>query len=120
MLTCPCLGPRPEPLRLPTSTRGRLARVPVAHWQAERRRWLHPHLHALHVDAGTHELPPDEVSSALPTGDGVHDFGLQAVILLSHLHFSPTGRREVRKKRQEFLVPPTGAPWEGTNSGPGS
>lgn len=48
----------------------------------------HTHLHTLHIDPGAHELPPDEVGFAVPTGDGVHDLCLQAVLVFSHLHFS--------------------------------
>lgn len=46
------------------------------------------HLNTFHIDAGTHKLPPDEVGSAVPTGDGVHNLSLQVLPLFSHLHFS--------------------------------
>lgn len=59
----------------------------------------HTHLHTLHIDPGAHELPPDEVGFAVPTGDGVHDLCLQAVLVFSHLHFSQgtEGRTEQRE-----------------------
>ena len=63
-----------------------------------------PHLNTLHIDARTHKLPPDQVGPAVPAGNGVHDFSLQALLLFSHLHFSQ-GASTGKGERQNQLQP---------------